>query len=160
MPLYDVDPWGGWEMCYKDTSGTRLSLLEMFKIKVQKCTKANIMLACRNKAEPNKMVVLAEAGREFVFRRTASDVKRSDLTIEFGTRWNGWPGLGFSPAEEYWFYGEEEPGICDTYSDPLGLGLQSRVLCWNTNGEYGERCGKTKFLGPNDGRDNWERLIF
>ncbi|MCA9717851.1 MAG: DUF4215 domain-containing protein, partial [Myxococcales bacterium] len=138
-----ADELFGWEICWLSpytNSGTSIN-----SIINSNCTKANLMLACRE-VDSDIYTLLAHA-------------PRSDVT--FNTGQENTPhtanGVGWYFSDSYsWGFAKQGDAIlrntCDTL-DPNG----DQRLCWHTSGgssNPGYRCGANKGIGA-----GWERVI-
>ncbi|MCY0985794.1 hypothetical protein OV203_01540 [Nannocystis sp. ILAH1] len=135
----------GWQVCYQDTFGTTGQAVSAI---VEQCTKAHLMLACREAGAP-AYTLLAHAPRDAVLQQT-EPVLMPATTEANGTAWY---------FHEDWSWGFALAGDaltlnrCDGYNTNV-----DKRLCWPTVlGELrdGFRCGAA--TGLVDG--SWERLV-
>ncbi len=135
----------GWQQCYLDSyanSGTSVQSI------LQACTKANLMLACRQKGTTT-FAVLAHAPRTEVIKDT---MQSNTPTVANGSGWY------FSDAYS-WGFARQGDAIQRSSCD-IGQTNGDKRICWHTGGgniNGGWRCGAATGLN-ND--PLWERVIF
>lgn len=134
----------GWSECYADTYDVPLET-KVQGIVQQQCLKGKLMLACRQKGQPNWQLaamglradVLFDCGSDALCTHVANGV--------------GWY---YSPTFSWGFVSGSDPvsrNECDTDPGPLRL-------CWHTvSNAGGYRCGDTTGLNSDAG---WERAVF
>jgi len=142
---------GGWTLCYKDlygNSGTALATI------LNGCKGSNLLLACRQAAQPNTLLLAAEAPRADVTFETGGGMCTNNQMVHQAN------GVGWY-YDASWSWGFVKGGdtanlcSCDTANTDPG-----ERLCWHTGGmniNGGYRCGSTTGL---NGDMTYERLIF
>jgi hypothetical protein len=133
----------GWTQCFSGTY--EKDLTQSLPAIMQLCSKANLMLTCRQVGSPT-WALAAMAPRVDVLFDCGSNASCTHQA-------NG-VGWYFSPSFSWGFANGGDPvarSQCDTDAGPLRL-------CWHTiNGSGGYRCGDATGL---NGASNWERGVF
>jgi len=136
---------GGWTQCFieKYNGGTALAT-----VLNTNCTKADLMLACRQ-TNSQTLTVLAWA-------------PRGDVTFDTGTgnTPHNAQGTGWYYSSSYsWGFAKQGDALARNSCDTNNTNPQSR-LCWHTGGNSlngGWRCGSSTGL---NGSTSWERIIY
>ena len=150
VPLANITDLG-WDLCYSGSYSSAITASDANRFKDSLCTKANIMLGCRDSGTPSTVIALAWASRTCVFADTGYDDKYTTTSCE-GTEWyfNDRWSMGFARQGDSVF-----KNSCDY--EPSGC--NDCRMCWHTSrwhgGGRGYRCGSA-----GTSTSNKEYLIF
>lgn len=139
---------GGWTQCFRETFDKSSSLATL----KASCSKANLMVACRQVGQPN-LFVLAQAPRADVFLDTGNGTGSTHAANGVNWYYSETWSWGFAPGGS-----AVQRQSCDTQDSSPGVGTSEMRMCVHTgNGSTsaGYRCGSNTSLG-----NTWERIVY